>query len=217
LLFSIFNLLFLLYAIIEIGEIKGSATTSAGILHVSVTVLTDIIPAVISAAEIAYIGLGWKIYHEFGWKVYKFLGADRRIKKMYATHQIFEALIKFDVFFWVGFSVQFIWLVLQKNDWEYYVTWAALPLSILLLIEGHLAARHENKWMMGTFMFGSVGALVYFTYKVSSLLYGLSGTSTHVFQLFRVLQNRETQYAQYWKSLSTFCEFLGVYGTPSSL
>jgi len=183
----IFNLLFLFYAIIQIGEVKNSSTTSAGILHVPVNVLTDIIPAVISAAEIAYIGLGWKIYNEFGWKVYKFLGGDRRIKKKYANHQIFECLIKFDVFFWVGFSVQFIWLVLQKNDWEYYVTWAALPLSILLLIEGHLAARHENKWMMGTFMFGSVGALVYFIYK-----------------LFRVLQNRETQYAQYWKSLSTF-------------
>ncbi|KAG1757871.1 hypothetical protein EDB19DRAFT_1842362 [Suillus lakei] len=183
----IFNLLFLLYAVIEIGEIKNSSTTSAGILHVPVNVLTDIIPAVISAAEIAYIGLGWKIYNEFGWKVYKFLGADRRIKKMYATYQIFECLVKFDIFFWVGFSVQFIWLVLQKNDWEYYVTWAALPLSILLLIEGHLAARHENKWMMGTFMFGSVGALVYFTYK-----------------LFRVLQYRDTQYALYWKSLSTF-------------
>ncbi|KIK46256.1 hypothetical protein CY34DRAFT_439633 [Suillus luteus UH-Slu-Lm8-n1] len=183
----IFNLLFLLYAVIEIGEIKNSSTNSAGILHVPVNVLTDIIPAVISAAEIAYIGLGWKIYNEFGWKVYKFLGADRRIKKMYATYQIFECLVKFDIFFWVGFSVQFIWLVLQKNDWEYYVTWAALPLSILLLIEGHLAARHENKWMMGTFMFGSMGALVYFTYK-----------------LFRVLQYRETQYALYWKSLSTF-------------
>lgn len=183
----IFNLLFLLYAVIEIGEIKNSSTTSAGILRVPVNVLTDIIPAVISTAEIAYIGLGWKIYNEFGWKVYKFLGADRRIKKMYATYQIFECLVKFDIFFWVGFSVQFIWLVLQKNDWEYYVTWAALPLSILLLIEGHLAARHENKWMMGTFMFGSMGALVYFTYK-----------------LFRVLQYRDTQYALYWKSLSTF-------------
>ncbi|KAG1829006.1 hypothetical protein EV424DRAFT_1590243 [Suillus variegatus] len=182
----IFNLLFLLYVVIEIGEIKNSTTTSAGFVHVPVTVLTDIIPAVISTAEIAYIGLGWKIYNEFGWKVYKFLGADRRIKKMYATYQIFECLVKFDVFFWVGFSVQFIWLVLQKNDWKYYVTWAALPLSILL-IEGHLAVRHENKWMMGTFIFGSIGALVYFSYK-----------------LFRVLQYRTTQYASYWKPLTTF-------------
>jgi hypothetical protein len=169
-----FNALFLAYAIIQIGEIRSSlnpsATAIVGISHIPIEVLTTIIPVVISVAEVAYIGLGWKIYNEFGWKVYKLLGADRRIKKMYATYQIFECIVKFDVFFWVGFSVQFIWLVLQKSDWEYYVTCAALPLSILLLIEGHLAARHENKWMMATFMSGCVGALVYFIYKVRPTL-----------------------------------------------
>lgn len=163
----LFNLLFLIYAIIQIGEIQNSTTTSEGLIHIPVSVLTNIIPAVISAAEIAYIALGWKIYNEFGWKVYKFLGADRRIKKMYASYQIFQCLVKFDLFFWVGFSVQFLWLVLQKDDWEYYVTLAALPLSVVLLIEGHLAARYENKWMMATFMSGCIGALVYFIYKVS--------------------------------------------------
>lgn len=144
------------------------------ISRIPIDVLTTTIPIVVSVAEIAFIALGWKIYHEFGWKVYKFLGADRNIKRMYASYQIYECLVKFDVFFWAGFSVQFIWLVLQDNDWEYYVTCAALPLSIVLLVEGHLAARHENKWMMATFMSGCVGAMIYFIYKVSfSILYPL--------------------------------------------
>ena len=109
-----------------------------------------------------------EIYTEFGWQVYKFLGADRQIKKMYGQFQVFECLVKFDVFFWVAFSVQLIWLVLQKQDWEYYVTVAALPLSIIVLVEGNLAARHENKWMMYTFISGCFGALVYFVYKVGA-------------------------------------------------
>lgn len=170
----VFNALFLVYAIIQIKEIRdalSNAKGTAGISTIPIDVLTTIIPIVISVAEIAYIGLGWKIYHEFGWKVYKFLGADRRIKKMYANYQIYECLVKFDVFFWVGFSVQFIWLVLQSNDWEYYVTCAALPLSIVLLVEGHLAARHENKWMMATFMSGCIGAMVYFIYKVCLIVF----------------------------------------------
>ncbi|KAF8845390.1 hypothetical protein BDN67DRAFT_987093 [Paxillus ammoniavirescens] len=183
----LFNFLFLIYAVIQIGEIRNSTTTSEGIIHIPVNVLTDIIPAVISAAEIAYIALGWKIYNEFGWKVYKFLGADRRIKKMYASYQIFQCLVKFDLFFWVGFSVQFLWLVLRQDDWEYYVTWAALPLSVVLLVEGHLAARHENKWMMATFMSGCIGALVYFVYKT-----------------YKLLKYRETDYALVWHSLTTF-------------
>jgi len=86
---------------------------------------------------------------------------------MYATYQIYECLVKFDVFFWAGFSVQFIWLVLQDTQVEYYITCAALPFSILLLVEGHLAARYEQRWMMATFMLGCVGAMVYFVYKVN--------------------------------------------------
>lgn len=149
---------------------KESVTTSTGtegLQKIPITVLTTIIPIVISVAEVAYIALGWKIYNEFGWKVYKFLGADRQKKRMYANYQVYECLIKFDVFFWVGFSVQFLRFVLSKSDWEYYVTIAALPLSIVLLVEGHLAARHESIMMMASFMLGCVGAMVYFIYKAS--------------------------------------------------
>ncbi|KAF5337007.1 hypothetical protein D9611_003175 [Ephemerocybe angulata] len=190
---AIFNALFLMYAIIQIGEVQTAMAgdSSSVISSVPIHVLTIIIPIVISVAEIAYIALGWKIYHEFGWKVYKFLGADRRIKKLYANYQIYECLVKFDVFFWVGFSVQFIWLVLSENDWEYYVTCAALPLSIILLVEGHLAARHENKWMMATFMSGCVGAMIYFIYKLIKVLLDPNGTS------FRLV----------WKSLTVFSVF----------
>ncbi|KAK7064403.1 UPF0658 Golgi apparatus membrane protein [Favolaschia claudopus] len=183
---TIFNALFLAYAVIQIGEIRELNLSQTG--HVPINVLTTIIPIVIAVAEVAYIALGWKIYDEFGWKVYKFLGADRRIKKMYANYQIYDCLVKFDVFFWVGFSVQFIWLVLLDHDWEFFVTCAALPLSLVLLVEGHLAARHENKWMMLTFIAGCFGAMLYFFYK-----------------LIKVLRFRKTQdFLLVWKTLTIF-------------
>jgi hypothetical protein len=178
--FRIFNALFLVYAIIQINEISTTLAdaNTGSIAKIPIDVLTTIIPVVISVAELAYIGLGWKIYHEFGWKVYKFLGADRTVKKMYANYQIFECLVKFDVFFWAAFSIQFIWLVLQRSDWEYYVTCAAFPLSTILLVEGHLAARYENKWMMATFMSGCVGAMVYFIFKVSGAVLSFQSRSS---------------------------------------
>ena len=154
-----------MYAIIQIGEVGNISTTASGL---SIHTLSIIVPIVISVAELAYVGLAYKIYTEFGWKVYKFLGADRRMKTMFTYYQIFLCLVKFDLFFWVGFSVQFIWLVLDSHNAEYYLTCLALPLSILVLIDGHIAARSENKWMMYTFMTGCVGALVYFLYKVGS-------------------------------------------------
>ncbi|KAL1952201.1 hypothetical protein VTO73DRAFT_1350 [Trametes versicolor] len=186
---AIFNALFLLYAIIQITEIKSvTLEPSGGMSNISINTLALIIPIVISVAEIAYIALGWRIYTEFGWKTYKFLGADRRIKTMFTHHQIFLCLVKFDLFFWVGFSVQFIWLVLNKDNIEYYLTCAALPLSLIVLVEGHLAARHESKWMMLSFMTGCAGAMVYF-----------------VFKLVKVLKYHNTStFKQVWQTLTTF-------------
>ena len=169
-----FNALFLVYAVAQIFEIRNSLLSDndveGGISDIPVNVLTTVIPIVISIAEIAYIALGWKIWREFGWKVYKRLGADRQVKRMYAHYQIFVCVMKFDVFFFVGFSVQLVVLVLDKNDWEYYVTCAALPFSLVLLVDGLLAARYENKMMMLTFMLGCGGAMVYFVYKVCQKL-----------------------------------------------
>jgi len=195
---TIFNALFLVYAIIQITEIQhfqSQLNGITGISRINVNVLTIAIPVVISIAEVIYVALAWKIYHEFGWKVYKFLGADRRIKKMYANYQVFQCLIKYDVFFWVGFSVQFIWVVLTNGDWEYYVTCGALPLSIILLIEGHLAARHENKWMMATFMSGCVSALIYFVYKLVRVSMYKNDASNPA---------RQKQFQSVWRSLTTF-------------
>ncbi|KAL0072185.1 hypothetical protein AAF712_001109 [Marasmius tenuissimus] len=163
---SMFNAVLLFYSVVQKAEVQDMTNQKDGVFKIPIDVLTTIIPVVIALSEIAYIALGWKIYNEFGWKVYKFLGADRRIKQMYANYQVYECLVKFDVFFWAGFSVQFIMLVLKKDDWEYYVTCAALPLSLVLLVEGHLAARYENKWMMATFLSGCVSAMIYFVYKV---------------------------------------------------
>jgi len=176
---TLFNALFLVYAVFQIFEIRqslqsGTGSNTGGITDIPVNVLITSIPIVIAVSEIAYIALGWKIWREFGWKIYKRLGADRRVKRMYAHYQIFVCLIKFDLFFFIGFTIQLILFVLSK-DWQYYVTCAALPFSFLLLVDGLLAARYENRFMMGTFMLGCIGAMVYFVYK-----------------LFRIVEIRDT-------------------------
>jgi len=168
---TVFNAFFLIYAVVQIFEIRGSIPAdTSGISDIPVNILTAVIPIVISVAEVAYIALGWKIWREFGWKVYKRLGADRRVKRMFAQYQIFLCIMKFDVFFFIGFSIQLIWLVLNRQNWEWYVTCAALPCSFLLLVDGILAARYENKQMMISFMLGCVGAMVYFVYKLIKII-----------------------------------------------
>lgn len=95
------------YAIVQRSEIvEFVPKDSAGISHIPVEVMTTIIAIVIGLCEIGYIGFGWKIYTEFGWKVYKLLGADRSVKRMFVHLQVFLCLVKFDLFFFIGFTVQ---------------------------------------------------------------------------------------------------------------
>lgn len=46
-----------------------------------------------------------------GWSVFRKIGADLNLRRMYTLYQAFVCLLKFDAFFLVGFSIQFLILV----------------------------------------------------------------------------------------------------------
>jgi hypothetical protein len=67
---TVFNLLLLVYSVIQIAEIRGKAGTIVDAAsQQAVTILTALIPCVIALAQVVYVALAWKIYEEFGWKV----------------------------------------------------------------------------------------------------------------------------------------------------
>jgi hypothetical protein len=98
-----------LYAVIQIFEVEVILQDSPTGFKSS-EILTILIPIVVCIAEVAYIGLAWKIYNEFGWQIFKLLGADRSIKRIYMQYQIFQCFMRFDAFFWIGFSIQVCFL-----------------------------------------------------------------------------------------------------------
>jgi hypothetical protein len=80
--------------------------------------------------------------------------------------------------------------VLEEVNFEYYLTIAALPFSIVVLFIGHRAAHKEQKWLMGTFIAGSTAACVYFVYKFWKILVSKEENVKSVFKslmIFSVL------------------------------
>ena len=93
--------------------------------------------------------------------------------------QIFIALLKFDFFFFVGFTVQFIVIVASTTgfatspsdtvggkDYEFYVTIAVLPITILFLLLAAWCTRREKRISMWCVVGIFLAALAYFIFKL---------------------------------------------------
>ncbi|KAG0203122.1 hypothetical protein BGX28_004517 [Mortierella sp. GBA30] len=179
----IFNLCCFAYAIFEISQNTYSIKESADFFVPegrTDELLTALLPflivviAIIGLAQCLITWLAYQLFQEFGWKIYKKIGADPNMKKMYRAYQIYLVLIKVDLFFFVGFSIQFIYLTLFKRtaDPEYWITIVVLPLTIVILYIAVYAVRHESRKWMATFIFAMHCGVVYFVFKVVRMYYG---------------------------------------------
>ncbi|CAO3704086.1 unnamed protein product [Rhizopus stolonifer] len=123
-------------------------------------------PVISGICQLVYFYLGARLYLEYGWRIYKKIGADPDIRNMYRWYQIFITILKLDIFFFLGFSIQFLVLVLQKGDAEYPLTIIALPATCIALVLAVYAVRHESKQLMALFFVGLAAGVAYFIFKI---------------------------------------------------
>ncbi|KAF9996466.1 hypothetical protein BGZ79_009801 [Entomortierella chlamydospora] len=124
---------------------------------------------VIFASGFAYIA--YKLYKEFGWSIYKKIGADLSMRDMYKVYQIFIMILKFDVFFQLGFSAQFLSVVVLEASPD---MWSVLTIhlilstgaSIILPLIAWWGLKRESKISMWCFIVCALGTLIYNIYKL---------------------------------------------------
>jgi hypothetical protein len=114
------------------------------------------------------------------------------------------------MFFFLAFSLQLVLLVPTQTDAERWITVAALPITLSILVLGYFAVKREHKGLFYAFLSGCAIGCAYFIYKVrlTSLLFffPLSETDEQSFasQLFIIYRDRETDYRLVFKSLTVF-------------
>lgn len=166
----LYNLGLLIYAAVQMAEIddavkslgsRGTSTTWSAVKPFLIA-----IPCVIAVGSIVMSIVARKIYDEFAWTIYKHISADLRMKRRYLAYQIYIALLKFDFFFFLGFTVQFVVVVVDVKDIEFGLTIAAIPVTILILVMAGYFTRKESLSGMVATIILYFGGLAYFLFKL---------------------------------------------------
>ncbi|KAB8068579.1 hypothetical protein BDV29DRAFT_195547 [Aspergillus leporis] len=166
------NIGLLIYGAVQVEQIKDAVENLAlnGAIDPNVWAQIQpfliIIPCVVAMGSLLMMIVAWKLYDEFAWSIYKHISADLRMKRRYLTYQIYIALLKFDFFFFLGFTVQFVVIVTNRNDAEFALTLAAIPVTILILLCAALFVRRETSVGMIIIILLYFAAMAYFLFKL---------------------------------------------------
>jgi hypothetical protein len=145
----LYNIGLLIYGAVQLNQIRDAILQLAESDYIRQDVWSDTqpflvaVPCVIAVGTILLGVCAWKLYDEFAWTIYKRISADLRMKRRYLQYQVYIALLKFDFFFFLGFTVQFVVIVNQRQA-EFALTISAIPVTILILLAAAWFVRKEN-------------------------------------------------------------------------
>ncbi|KAI1314625.1 hypothetical protein EDD11_001924 [Mortierella claussenii] len=129
-----------------------------------------------------FVYIAYKLYKEFGWSIYKKIGADLAMRDMYKVYQIFIMILKFDIFFQLGFSAQFLSVVvlqyesvpqtLSEDEMKSILILHLIlstGASIVLPVLAWWGLKRESKISMWCFLAGGLATLVYNIIKLNQV------------------------------------------------
>lgn len=151
------------------------------------------IPCIIGFECLVLLALTWKLYHEYNDDVFKKLGPDKSNKRYLRDLLFFETIMLFDFFFFVGFTLQFVFIILETKDVEFGLTIAVIPITAIVLIVVVVCVYKEIRIVVYLFFVLCIAGLAYF-----------------IFKLVRIYTTKGRKHIQYLKAQKTLTVFAAI-------
>ena len=170
-----------------IGKWK-TATYAMNIATICVLAATLVLQSIL-----LYFGLRRYV----SWFTFKKIGASLELKRIYTYFQIHRSILMFDFFFFAGFTIQFLVIMVKdRKSVEFILTVIVIPLTIILLFISDISATRE-------FIYGSIFAIVLFLCGIAYVLFKIIRLYTKYTSAYD-LAIRPGEYFMGRKSLLTF-------------
>lgn len=161
-----------IYTGIQYDEVKKVLGSDMAAVWRQATRATNIATiAVLAATLVAHVLILYFVLQKnVKWFRYKKIGGDFGIRRMYSVFQIHRTLLIFDFFFFVGFTIQFLVIMVKdKLSVEFILTVCVLPLTILLLLAADIAGSREWVVLSVATVVVFFGGIVYVLFKMVRL------------------------------------------------
>lgn len=157
----------LVYTGIQYNEVSDNISF---VLHGSwkaatkaMNIATICVIAVTLIVQSALLFFGLRRY--VSWFIFKKIGASLELKKMYAIFQIHRSILMFDFFFFTGFTIQFLVIMVRNRaSVEFILTVIVIPLTIVVLYISDISATRE-------FIYGSILAVLLYLCGIAYVLF----------------------------------------------
>ncbi|KAJ9052467.1 hypothetical protein DSO57_1033887 [Entomophthora muscae] len=81
------------------------------------------------------------------------------------TYHLLQMFLKFDLFFFFGFILQFLIFTINADDPEFWITLIFIPVSLLVGFLSIAAVQRENTHLTFASLFGLVLGVAYFIFQ----------------------------------------------------
>ncbi|KXS09430.1 hypothetical protein M427DRAFT_231327 [Gonapodya prolifera JEL478] len=130
--------------------------------------------------------IGSQVYLQMGWLMFRQIGADIKKRRRYIYHHMMLLLLKMDVFFFIGFAVQYFVLVVENPKYALDLGstvgfgLVAIGGAVLAITVGVMAVRSQSAAQMSVFLLLCVAGFGY----LASVMFDLYGKNDLVKQQF---------------------------------